>query len=66
MIIKKVTAGFVIQTFDTETRKYVNQEFIAGDVSYENAVGDSVDPELMQNITDGTEPYLPFDMVQPS
>ena len=66
MFIKKITHGFVIQIFDTETRKYVSQEFIAGEVCYENVLGESVDGELMTNITDGREPYLPMEMVQPS
>ena len=53
MLLKKVTTGFVVQTFDTEKQKFVSQEFVAGDqCDYENE--------------DGVEDYLPYDMVQPS
>ena len=66
MIIRKITTGFVIQTFDTDDWKYVSQMFVAGDtVDYENVRGDSVSPKLMTSIKTGEEPYLPFDMVQP-
>lgn len=67
MKIQKITTGFVIQIFDTETKKYVSQEFIAGsDVDYENMTGESVDPvEVGMQDEDGSEPYLPFNMVQP-
>ena len=59
MIIKKITTGFVIQTFDTDTNKFVEQEFIAGDeVTHEDEVGNEVSEDLV-------DPYLPFDMVQP-
>jgi hypothetical protein len=57
MIVKKITVGFVIQTFDTETRKYTGQEFIAGDqVDYEDDMENPVTP---------FKEYLAFDMVQP-
>jgi hypothetical protein len=57
MLVKKITTGFVIQTFDTETRKFTGQEFVAGDqVDYENEVG-----MLVKSFKE----YLPFDMVQP-
>ena len=59
MIIKKITTGFVIQEFDTETGLFVAQEFVAGDqVDYEDEEGEKVDSE-------GVDGYLPFDMVQP-
>ena len=65
MLIDKITVGFVIQTFDTDTRKYTNQEFIAGDdVQYEKD-GIPVDAKLMKD-GDGIEPYLPFNMEQPN
>ena len=68
MIIKKITPGFVIQTFDTKKKQYTHQEFIAGsEVDYENTDGDPVDPvDSKMQQPDGTEPYLPFDMLQPS
>jgi len=62
MIVNKITTGFVIQKFDTETGEYLSQEFIAGDqVDYENEVGEPTDQSLMPT----PEPYLPFNMVQP-
>lgn len=58
MIIDKVTVGFVVQKYDTETDKFISQDFIAGDeVSYEDEMGEPVEV--------GDFPYLPFDMVQP-
>lgn len=68
MLIDKTTSGFVIQTIDTETKKYTSQSFVAGDdVDYE-VDGEPVDPQLTVIVEqDGVmvEPYLPFDMVQP-
>jgi hypothetical protein len=49
----------VVQTYDTETKKWTGQEFIAGDqVDYEFYNGDPANP-------DDVTGYLPFDMVQP-
>jgi len=60
MIINKITTGFVIQTFDSATGKFLTQEFIAGDqVDYENLFGEAVDAREGDN-------YLPFDMYQPN
>jgi hypothetical protein len=57
MIVNKVTTGFVVQKFDTDTRAFVSQEFVAGDqVDFEYQDGEAV--ESFDN-------YLPFDMVQP-
>ena len=60
MIINKITTGFVIQEYDTELRKFISQEFIAGDESdYEDLNGNSMEG-LMSDF-----PYLPFEMIQP-
>lgn len=65
MIVNKITNGYVIQQFDTDTQKFISQEFIAGDDhTYESEDGDFVDPKTMQ--IDGTEPYMPFEMLQPA
>lgn len=57
MIYKKVTVGFVVQSFQKDG-KFLEQEFIAGDeVSYEDAFGEPVDIR--------EKGYLPFTMVQP-
>jgi len=64
MLVNKVTTGFVIQVFDTETGRFVSQEFVAGDdCQYEDKEGNVVDSELLK--VEGKEAYLPFDMVQP-
>ena len=61
MKINKITTGFVIQTFDTETGKYTSQEFVAGDdVQYENEFGEKIEGLRLQR-----ESVLPLDMVQP-
>ena len=68
MVIKKITTGFVVQTFDTDIGKFISQEFIAGDeCSYENSYptdGETVDSNLLE--VDGKEAYLPFEMTQPN
>jgi hypothetical protein len=57
-IIRKITYGFVDQQFDTDTGKFISQEFTAGDqVEFEDRHGEAVD-EISE--------YLEFDMVQPS
>ena len=57
MKIKKITTGFVIQTFDTKEGKFVSQEFIAGDdVSYETEQGEAVSPDWLNGA------YLPFEI----
>jgi len=58
MLIRKVTAGFVEQHFDTIKQTFLSQQFTAADnVNYENVeTGKTVD---------SFNNYLPFDMVQP-
>lgn len=64
MLINKITTGFVIQTFDTEQKKFVSQNFTAGsECDYEDQTGNAVESELLE--VEGDEVYLPFDMVQP-
>ncbi len=60
--INKITVGYVVQVFDTETREWESQEFIGSDdVSYEDAEnGDSTDASWMENVSD-----LPLEMLQP-
>lgn len=70
MIINKITTGFVIQSYDTDTGRFVGQNFVAGDqVEYELPDGGMVDDAEMavHNFGPGAEeePYLPFDMKQP-
>jgi hypothetical protein len=57
MLVNKVTVGFVIQVFDTKLKRFVSQEFVAGDdVTCEDANGD---------VVDSVDDYLPFHMKQP-
>jgi hypothetical protein len=56
---KKITSGFVTQTYCAETDKPISQNFTAGDeVDYENEEGDAIPSPI-------NEQYLPYDMVQP-
>jgi hypothetical protein len=60
MIVKKITVGFVVQSYDTEAKKFTEQNFTAGDqVDYEDEFGEKVDQDLI------VDDYLAFDMVQP-
>jgi hypothetical protein len=65
MKINKITPGFVIQTYDTDLKKWEGQQFVAGNpVDYEESVtGRIVDPAQLRK--DSPEPYLPFRMQQP-
>ena len=70
MKINKITTGFVVQTFDTVKMEYVSQNFTAGDqVDYEDTQGNPLDKieaaEMGMEHDDGSEPYLPFNMIQP-
>lgn len=62
MLQNKITTGFVIQTYDTDKKEWISQEFIAGDqVDYEDEEGiplDNTDSVICSQ-------YLSFDMVQP-
>jgi hypothetical protein len=59
MKISKITNGYVIQVYDTELKRFVSQEFVAGcTVEYENSRGETVDSDMIPD-------YLPFDMIQP-
>ncbi len=56
--MKKITTGFVIQTYN-DNGKCTSQEFIAGDqVDWETDDGQPIEAP-------GNEEYQPFDMVQP-
>tara|TARA_Y100000034_G_scaffold85892_2_gene102973 strand:+ start:1007 stop:1342 length:336 start_codon:yes stop_codon:yes gene_type:complete len=66
MIVKKITTGFVIQTFATEQGVFVRQEFVAGDeCDYEDEDGSPLETIDAFKDTKGKEAYLPFEMVQP-
>ena len=58
MIVIKGTQGVVYQKFDTETRKFLGQEFEAQDTVIYQEI------ESGRDVTPFPE-YLAFDMVQP-
>lgn len=65
MLVRKITSGSVVQTFDTESGRFIAQEFVAGEeCEYEDEDGDSVDPSLL--LVNGTEATFPFGMEQPA
>lgn len=54
--MKKFTSGYVVQTFDN-TGKCIDQEFIAGEVEWEDEDGNPCEaPE---------HEYQPFEMIAP-
>ena len=63
MILKIITNGYVVQTFDTAKQKFTNQAFYAEDGApfLEDEDGDEVDARAIKEKV----PYLPFEMVQP-
>jgi len=73
MIINKVILGFVTQRFDTETRRFVSQEFHGSDDRvWENQMGETLDlsnakvAEQVYGLGGVDEPYLNMEMIQPN
>ncbi len=70
-VIKKIHVGFVVQSFDTEKRRFFCQEFIASDNhTWEDQVGNPLtnsneDLALIYGQGGVDEPYLNLEMVQP-
>jgi hypothetical protein len=63
MLINKITTGYVIQTYNTETGKCEAQEFIAGDeCEYEfSETGQHFDVDSSETELE----YQPYNMEQP-
>ena len=62
MLINKITTGYVIQTYNTETGKCQSQEFVAGDeCEYETEDGDNFDVDNSETELE----YQPYNMEQP-
>lgn len=58
--LKKITSGYVTQVFDTDKNEFIEQYFHTGDnVEWEDSNGHTITCPL-------SDPYLPFDMVQPN
>lgn len=65
MLINKITIGFVIQQFNTETGLFTSQEFVAGDqVDWEDKEGNLIDKGFFD--LSCSIPYLLFEMKQPN
>lgn len=70
MKIKKITHGYVIQTYDMEKERYIEQEFVVGggaSLVFGGGLGEVVSYDEMKDVIfkGKEEPYLPFLMVQP-
>jgi len=64
MLVRKITVGFVTQVYDTKRKKWISQEFTAGDqVDFEDSKGNPADVAEYELNKNGA--YLPYDMVQP-
>jgi hypothetical protein len=62
MIINKITAGYVVQKYNTETGKCESQEFVAGDeCEYETEDGNYFDVDASETELE----YQPYEMIQP-
>ncbi len=67
MLVRKCTAGWVEQVFDTEKQIFVSQKFYTSDeVEYLTGEGTPIrfDLTAWRSAVDPAE-YLPYDMVQP-
>ena len=59
-LITKITVGFVTQRYDTEKKRFIDQEFTGSDDrTWEDEMGNSI-------ATPSDDPYLNFEMIQPA
>jgi hypothetical protein len=67
MLIHKTTIGFVTQVYDTDSQRFIRQDFIAGDdVSYETPEGEPIAMPPSGVIQDHAyDHHLPLEMKQP-
>ena len=64
MIVTKITTGFVVQKFDSDTGRCISQEFVASDqVEWEDQKGDRIEDGQYGIDLEGL--YWPLDMKQP-
>ena len=72
MIITKVTVGFVTQRYDTEKKRFIDQEFCAADdVHWNDEHGNELGLKERTSLglvseTIMGEPYLNFEMKSPA
>ncbi len=63
MKYRKISIGYVIQVYDTDKPGFVSQEFVAGEVEWEN---EAAEPICDSDVPDeALDTYLPFNMEQP-
>lgn len=63
MLVNKITTGFVIQTYNTQTNKCIRQEFVAGDqVEWEDEDGTPIIGPADEDVDIEILPYQSFDM----
>jgi len=71
MLINKIIPGYIVQTFDTDSRKFVRQGFVASeDHTWENQNGETLwdsneNLELIYGQGGVDEPELHVHLVQP-
>lgn len=64
MILNKITTGFVVQKFDSESGRCLSQEFVAGDqIEWEDQTGDTVEDGQFGIDVEGL--YYPLEMKRP-
>jgi hypothetical protein len=63
MKYKKLTIGYVIQVYDTDKPGFVSQEFVAGEVEWEDIIGNPISSDDVPD--EALNTYLDFNMEQP-
>ena len=64
MILHKITTGFVVQKFDSESGRCLSQEFVAGDqIEWEDQTGNTIENGKYGIDLEGL--YFPAEMKQP-
>jgi len=65
MIYSKITYGYVIQTYDSETGDCTDQQFVADErVERQDQEGEPIPDDQIEELAN-TEKECSFDMVQP-
>jgi hypothetical protein len=64
MILRKITTGFVVQQFDSDTGRCLSQEFVASDqVEWQDQAGNPIEDGQYGIDLEGL--YFPAEMKQP-
>ena len=63
MIVNKIISGFVVQTYDTDLKRFTEQHLVSEDgATWEDGYGEEIESPLLDN---GEEPILNMELVQP-